>query len=73
MKVSIKHATGGKLVRRFYGGNTVRELYAFVSTTLKEPRPFDLLIYPSTSLSDKLDLTLEEASVAGSQIIMRWI
>ena len=35
---------------------------------------FDLLTtYPSQSLREKLDMTLDELNLAGTQVIMRWL
>jgi hypothetical protein len=75
IKVSIKLADGGKAyVRRFHRNDNVRQLYAVVDEVAGHGRSFDLLSsYPATSLFDKMDATLEAASLAGSQIIMRWL
>lgn len=75
IKISLKLPSGGKpLVHRFYRTDTVRQLYAFVDVVEGQGRSFDLLSsFPVTSLFDKMNQTLEEASLAGSQIIMRWL
>lgn len=75
MKISVKLVNGSRLTRKFSENNTVRQVYAIVAATVPDAalRRFELLTsYPSATLSDKLDLTLKEAGIGGSQLMMRW-
>lgn len=79
----MKLPWGKQVVRRFHKSDLVRSIYSFAqklgmdneggSDTGTGGRSFDLCTaYPSMSLRDHLDTTIELAGVAGSQVIMRW-
>jgi hypothetical protein len=80
VKVSIKFPWGKQVVRRFHKSDQVRTIYSFAQKTgldaegRKEgDKLFDLFtVYPSMSLMNSLDATLQEAGLAGSQVVMRW-
>ena len=83
MRVSLKLPWGKQVVRRFHKSDLIRNIYAFAQDVSEEKskesgdkggKSFDLFTaYPSMSLQDSLNHTVEEAGVAGSQVIMRWI
>lgn len=76
-RISIKLATGGKaLIRRFYKQDKVKAIFAAIIAATDqsyESAPFDVVTsFPTTSLKDKLELSLEECGLINSQVIMRW-
>ena len=77
IKISIKLVIGGKaIIRRFNKTDLVQSIFAFIQNIIEETklREFDVLSsFPSVSLLTKLNMTVEEASLSGSQVIMRWI
>lgn len=79
MKVSVKSPWGKQVVRRFYKTDLVRNIYSFANSLCLEKaettgRNFDICTaYPSMSMREHLDMTIFEAGVSGSQVIMRWI
>ena len=82
IRISLKLPTGKAIVRRYHASDHVRVLFAVAAsaaasdaTTTTQSQSFDLMrSFPLTSLSegDSLDRTLEEMSLAGRQVIMRW-
>ena len=54
----------------------VKNMYAYVNSILPEERsnkPFDLLTsFPRSSLNSKLEMKIEDAGLANSQVIMKW-
>jgi len=81
-KVSVKFPWGKAQVRRFRRTDTVRALYAYVQHTAAaeaagskgEGGAFDVFTaFPSASLGTRLDETVADAGLAGSQVIMRWL
>lgn len=65
--------------RRFHKSDVVRNVYAFASMTCTSSgtddadRAFDLFTaYPSMSLIPSLELSVQDAGIAGSQVIMRY-
>ena len=86
VKVSLKLPWGKQIIRKFYKSNLVRNVYAFANNVCLEKekedqsagdisvKSFDLFTaYPSMSLHNQLNVSLEDAKVAGSQVILRWI
>ena len=80
-KVSVKFPWNKAAVRRFRKTDSVRCLYAFaqqmaaaeVAGSKGSGGAFDLFtVFPSTSLGGQVGLSLGEAGLAGSQVIMRW-
>eukprot|EP00602_Paraphysomonas_sp_CaronLab_P010279 CAMPEP_0185019474 /NCGR_PEP_ID=MMETSP1103-20130426/2081_1 /TAXON_ID=36769 /ORGANISM="Paraphysomonas bandaiensis, Strain Caron Lab Isolate" /LENGTH=366 /DNA_ID=CAMNT_0027549805 /DNA_START=53 /DNA_END=1153 /DNA_ORIENTATION=+ len=63
-------------VRRFMKSDLVKNMYAYVNSILPEERsnkPFDLLTsFPRSSLNSKLEMKIEDAGLANSQVIMKW-
>ncbi len=62
-------------MRRYNSQDTVRSLFAVASSLepASSSRQFDIMrTFPLTSLSDNLDLTIGEAGLSGSQVVMRW-
>ena len=86
VKVSLKLPWGKQIIRRFYKRDLVRNVYAFADSVCIEKekenqnasdgnvKSFDLFTaYPSMSLKNQLNESLEDAKIAGSQVILRWI
>ena len=82
VKVSLKLPWGKQIVRKYHKTDLVRNVYAFALSISVEKqkesvefhgKSFGLFTaYPSMSLQDSLALTIEEAQIAGSQVILRW-
>ena len=79
VKVSVKSPWGKQVVRRFHKTDLIRNIFSFANSLCLEKeetsgRNFDICTaYPSRSLIHHLDMTILEAGVSGSQVIMRWI
>ena len=82
VKVSLKLPWGKQLVRRYHKTDLVTCVYAFAQTISIEKqkenielngKTFDLFTaYPTMSLHDSLQLTIEQAQLGNSQVILRW-
>lgn len=75
--MSLKLPWGKQIVRRFHKSDLVRNIFAFANSIILDKegthKSFDLCTaYPSMSLRDHLDETVEMAGIAGSQIILRF-
>ena len=80
IKISIRLATGGKpIVRRFKMSDSVRSLFAFVASMMDDGeqdrrKRFDVMTaFPTKSLSEVMESSLEENGLANSQVIVRWL
>jgi UBX domain len=77
VRVSVKLPWGKQIVRRFRKNDSVQNIFAFANSLVVEKegvyKSFDLCTaYPSMSLKDHLDETIEVAGVSGSQVILRF-
>lgn len=76
-RVQIKLATGRAVVRRYRVTDTVRGLFAVTRGAIAQPDirgGFELsTAFPKRELSECLDMTLEEAGLKGTQVVMRWL
>lgn len=75
--MSVKLPWGKQIVRRFRKHDLVRNIFAFANSLILDKegvhKSFDLCTaYPSMSLKDHLDETIEVAGVSGSQVILRF-
>ena len=78
----MKLPWGKQLVRRYHKTDLVTCVYAFAQTISIEKqkenielngKTFDLFTaYPTMSLHDSLQLTIEQAQLGNSQVILRW-
>jgi hypothetical protein len=76
--VSIKLANGKGLVRRYRKTDPVRLLFAVARDGVPEAKEGDKLFdisttYPKASLAGRMHETLQQAELAGSQVVMQWI
>jgi hypothetical protein len=78
-RVQIKLATGKAVVRKYKLTDTVRGLFAVSKNALGDAtgengQSFELSTsFPKRELSECLDMTIEEAGLKGTQVIMRWL
>jgi UBX domain len=77
VRVSVKLPWGKQIVRRFRKNDSVQNIFAFANSLVLEKegvhKSFDLCTaYPSMSLKDHLEETIEVAGVSGSQVILRF-
>jgi hypothetical protein len=74
----VKFPWGKQVNRRFHKSDVVRSVYAFASMICSasdkdEDKGFDLFTaYPSMSLLNSLAISVQDAGIAGSQVIMRY-
>lgn len=89
MRISIKLSSGKALVRKYLPTTPVRALFAVVRASdpafadqqgvlrpslLEGKLGFDLVTrFPVTNLIEKLEETVQQCNLAGSQIFFRWI
>ncbi len=76
IKVSIKLVSGKTSVRRYLSSDAVQGLFAVVAGLEPEAaaKEFDLVTrYPALSLAACREKTLGECSLAGVQVIMKWV
>ena len=76
-RISIKLGAGRIVTRRFYTYDDVASLFAYVKTQLQEEenKNFDLIAtFPTRSLMEcGFDSSLSEASLLGSQVVLKWL
>jgi hypothetical protein len=78
LKVSLKLLSGKNVIRRFKKSEVVRGLYAFALSltpeAVTEMKDFDLFTtYPPKCLREVLEVSMQDAGLAGSQVIIRWV
>ena len=72
-RIQIKLPDGTAVVRRYLKSNTIKALHAVAKGSIEDSAlQFEMVItYPSKNLSDSLDMTLDEAGLAGAQVLVR--
>lgn len=82
IKVSVKLMSGKTVARKYLSSDPVRVLFAVVAAALEAEvagssgREFDLMTrYPTTSLLGCCadEKTMGDCSLAGSQVLMKWL
>lgn len=63
-------------IRRFHLNSSVEQFYSYIYSLLPptdKDKKFDLFTpFPRESISSKIHLTIQEAGLSGSQIVMKW-